>query len=848
LRQRQAFLVRKLKEKTDPALWERLRNESPRLLKDVPTDGRDIDWDTLDTAEMPLFGSNKGTVGGADVAAALLAGGDFAMDVAAARRLERHFAEELARIEREERRERTRRCRAATFNLVLLAIVGGLVLLFHKIPHPDPLQFVDPPSQRLPYIDTIPNITNIMAAANCTMDSAWRSHHADITWPNGTKCMAHGACICAPPSPPPNAASFCWDILHHGCPNTECKLIFWIPIVCVAIGNALGVVLAVVQAVADDEHRGAFVLFVVLGELCLTALCLWPVLVGPFGHWSYTLVVGPICSGAMSSVYAVFVLAVLLGIDIDDDDVAFTWGTGFCLMGYLTNLYCSIAVRVPITIDGDVPADGCIHSGTALAQSVVEIYDASALSVYTCTPVCEAFRVATIAACAAGCLCVLGMSMKNRDEAECSWLLRVPLCLAFVFGATSWPLLLSASTLASSGPWLYICIVPCISLPWIGSLYGIYCALENTLLGRCAWLDMILREAYVGHALVMAGPIAAWMLLYIFRSSPDDNTFIAPPLWAEIYLWEGAVVMGLFLLATPLMFEDEDDFVIDVFFPLFVVWGSFMFLTALQMTWMTLGWFVFLSFVWLLPPAAISAFIGMLVEEGECNCCGAFGKVFAAFMAFVVSAGPLATMILIYATDDFVAPGDTSNLPTAFAVTGAFEPALDGLYIVRNDLATTVCTDEDKEYIRVQEFCDVCSSNVFLRRYVPGLQSTSQFYHMVPGCDTQHCVMGHTDGFVLYQVLGSTMWVLAKAEHAIGSCGSDPTSLAHSLMIACYTSPSGAACASKWREVVNDVNGTSAWVDAKRLSITDSNAPSAAKLACQPSVMLVSLFLLCCGM
>eukprot|EP01047_Picozoa_sp_COSAG01_P017562 COSAG01_NODE_932_length_12651_cov_50.381741_1_plen_753_part_00 len=748
------------------------------------------------------------------------------MDVAAARRLERHFAEELARAERAARADRMRRFRGLICILALLATIGGLFLLFKEISHPNPLSFVDPPSQRIPYIATIPN----MSAVNCTINSAWRSHYADITWPNGTMCKAHGACLCAPPSPPLNEATFCWDRWHQGCPDTKCKLIFWIPIVCVAVGNAAGVLWLCRQS---DDLGWFFSGCLVLGLVAMTALCLWPVLVGPFGHWSYTLVAGPLCSGAMAPIFTWALLAGLLDIDLDDEEWLASLGALLVLGGYLTNLISSIAVRSPVTIEGDVPADGCIHSGTALAQSVVESFDSSALSVYTCTPVCEAFRVTTMLVCATSCLGVLATAIKDREDVECSWLFTVPLCVALVFGATFWPLLLSASTLAGSGPWLYICIMPCIAIPWMCALGMIYAALENTLLGRCAWLDIIIREAFVGPALMLAGPLASGVLLYIFRSSPDDEMLISPPLWSEVYQWEGVGVLALCFLVAPFTIEDEEDFEDAIFVGgVFVsVWGFFMFFTASSWAF-NLGCFIFVSFFWLLPAAAISLFISCVLADGDCDCCGFLGQVFAAIAAFVVSASALATMIVIYATDDYVALGDTSDLPTAFAITGAAEAAINGLYIVRNDLETTVCTNEDMKDIRDQEFCDVCG----------GL--SSQFYHMVPGCDTQRCVMGHTDGLVLYQVLGSTMWVLANAEHAIESCGKDPTSLVHSLMVACYTSPSDAACESKWKEAMPDGNGTSTWVEVPAFRVTDSSAPSAATFACQPSVMLALLFFL----
>lgn len=56
-RRRQAFYVRAVMEKTEPTLWTALRKEHPTLLQNCPTVGRHIEWDTLASAEMPLFGS-----------------------------------------------------------------------------------------------------------------------------------------------------------------------------------------------------------------------------------------------------------------------------------------------------------------------------------------------------------------------------------------------------------------------------------------------------------------------------------------------------------------------------------------------------------------------------------------------------------------------------------------------------------------------------------------------------------------------------------------------------------------------------------------------------------------------
>jgi hypothetical protein len=155
--------------------------------------------------------------------------------------------------------------------------------------------------------------------------------------------------------------------------------------------------------------------------------------------------------------------------------------------------------------------------------------------------------------------------------------------------------------------------------------------------------------------------------------------------------------------------------------------------------------------------------------------------------------------------------------------------AANGLYIVRNDLTGSTCNDEDRQD-SVKEFCDTCSK----------ADAASRFYHLVSGCETQKCVEGQTQGLMLYQVFGSTMWVVAEAEHAVETCGKDPSSVIHSPMVACYHSPSGEGCTSGWLEVING----SVWVDAPSLSITDSDAPAAAISACQPSVLLLMLLIM----
>ena len=121
LRRRQAFLVRKVKEKAAPEIWERLQRESPGFLKDVPTFGREIEWETLDSAEPPLFGANRNNSdGGSDMLSRMNGEGEEQeMDADAQRRLERHFEEQMDAARLEAVRERRQVCALLAAPLVL---------------------------------------------------------------------------------------------------------------------------------------------------------------------------------------------------------------------------------------------------------------------------------------------------------------------------------------------------------------------------------------------------------------------------------------------------------------------------------------------------------------------------------------------------------------------------------------------------------------------------------------------------------------------------------------------------------------------------------------------------------
>ena len=120
LRRRQAFMVRAVMEHTDPTLWSRLRDADPTLLNDVPTKGRNIDWDHLDEAEMPLFGANKRRAeenGGSDDSQR--------------RRMQEYWAEVRYEAEMDRRREILQRRMQAYFVPVVAVVVAALIVGTH---------------------------------------------------------------------------------------------------------------------------------------------------------------------------------------------------------------------------------------------------------------------------------------------------------------------------------------------------------------------------------------------------------------------------------------------------------------------------------------------------------------------------------------------------------------------------------------------------------------------------------------------------------------------------------------------------------------------------------------------
>jgi hypothetical protein len=58
-RQRIMYLLRELKQNTDQNIWNELQVQYPDILENVPTIGRRIDWDSVESAVLPVFGQKQ---------------------------------------------------------------------------------------------------------------------------------------------------------------------------------------------------------------------------------------------------------------------------------------------------------------------------------------------------------------------------------------------------------------------------------------------------------------------------------------------------------------------------------------------------------------------------------------------------------------------------------------------------------------------------------------------------------------------------------------------------------------------------------------------------------------------
>eukprot|EP01047_Picozoa_sp_COSAG01_P109410 COSAG01_NODE_38287_length_491_cov_2.227041_1_plen_134_part_01 len=134
------------------------------------------------------------------------------------------------------------------------------------------------------------------------------------------------------------------------------------------------------------------------------------------------------------------------------------------------------------------------------------------------------------------------------------------------------------------------------------------------------------------------------MLLHVFRSSRPDDSFIDPPLWSEIYKWEGVLLCGLAVLLCGLYGYGAPWDELAAFGGVTGISGLFMVLTVSSFeSWaLNLGCFILVSCWWIIPLLSISSGILDYIEEHNCRGRRAFLYKLA---AIAVTAGWVVMMI-----------------------------------------------------------------------------------------------------------------------------------------------------------------------------------------------------------
>ena len=140
-RRRQAFNVRAVMEVTDPNLWQKLRKMFPELLSNTPSAGRSIAWDSLASAEMPVFGASQRLqmVGASEEREGF--------DIAAQRRFAEHWVQVRLEQERDTlraaQRSRHQLCCLPALLVLASVLVAGTHLLLSSYTPPSPVQLVE---------------------------------------------------------------------------------------------------------------------------------------------------------------------------------------------------------------------------------------------------------------------------------------------------------------------------------------------------------------------------------------------------------------------------------------------------------------------------------------------------------------------------------------------------------------------------------------------------------------------------------------------------------------------------------------------------------------------------------
>lgn len=274
-------MVGAVKAHTDTDLWTRLRQEHADLLQNVPTKGRHIDWDTLDEADVPLFGANKRRAeenGGESVDAQR-------------RRMREHWANVRLEEELDRRREvvqrRMEQCCVPVVTVLVAAVVVGTAVMMQYFPPESPMVLRD--------------------------DNGW-----------GSSLTGHNATPSPAPAPSATDSGSSWsssgsnggdeDYLADGeCNGWACQTVVWGPRGQFALGGlmwlfCLGLVFSKQGCKELCQYFGAMLLLGGLGY--------WPLIMSPAAlvemHWAVAYIVCTTCTGVLQPLFITIPLATAL--------------------------------------------------------------------------------------------------------------------------------------------------------------------------------------------------------------------------------------------------------------------------------------------------------------------------------------------------------------------------------------------------------------------------------------------------------------------------------------------------------------------------------------------------------
>jgi hypothetical protein len=443
LRRRQAFYVRAVMEVTDPAMWSKLRNKHPDLLTGVPTEGRNIEWDSLLSADFPLFGAK-------------LRAEEAAGPSAAQRRLRAHYLELRVEAEEHRRRETWRRRRQQLcipmVALVVAALVVGTSLL---------IAFALPPCPVTYYNASIPEP---------------EPEPGPEPEPEPPEPMPEPEPLLPPPPPPPAPTEFVcsWD----------CELFYWFPVGEIIVGCSCFLVALVSRF--GCRHRSSldnedfFIDF--CGSICAVLASFWPAFrlktSVVFTNWFTAYIMTPLCGGLFGSMW----LSVQAFFLLEQLECWNNWRVGtfgeFNVLSVGTIFAGVLVLGVPTFL---ICATHSIRAANEhLQQPVEETIE------FECIWPCQLARWLAAGQIGAA-TCCLGICVYRgheviqeiRAEGDLYW---VAALLIVGAAAVLWPLFVDTS-------WLYVTSHPFIPLVLLPVLWGCVASL-NVLAGIDVTLEL----------------------------------------------------------------------------------------------------------------------------------------------------------------------------------------------------------------------------------------------------------------------------------------------------------------------------------------------------------------------